>query len=159
MIRTKAMHSQVGAVAILFLATLGGARQASAVLYGYEGFDYPNDSLALNGLNGGTGWTEGWNDADGDYANLTNNDVSLSNAAFPFAVQGDHLMGGPPGSAAEVNRRLPVTFDMSQDGVMLYASLLFQKRQGAGTTNNNVEFNLHPSGAHRRRQRRPILSP
>lgn len=143
--RINRSWSQVGGAAIL-LTAIAASHSASAALYVYEGFDYPNDSPVLHGANGGTGWTEGWNDADGDFANLSNDDTSLSNPVFPYATVGDRVEGGPSGTAAEVNRLLPVTFDMAQDGVTLFASFLFKKSLGAGTANNNVEFNFFASG-------------
>ena len=142
--RMNAAWSRVGGIAIL-LTALGAPQSASAALYVHEGFDYPNDSPIIHGANGGTGWTAGWDDTDGDFANLSNDDASLSNPAFPYATVGDRVEGGPSGTAAEVNRLLPTTFDMSQDGVTLFASFLFKKSQGSGTVNNNVEFNFFAS--------------
>jgi hypothetical protein len=122
------------------------SRSALGELYAYEGFDYPNDNPALGGLDGGFGWGGPWIDTDADFATLTMDDVSLSNPVFPYATVGDRIRTTALGSASEANRPLPRTFDMSQDGVTLYASFLFEKQAGlSGTSGNNVEFNFFAS--------------
>ena len=141
--RINRAWSQVGGIAIL-LTAIGTPRMASAALHVYEGFNYPNDSPVLHGANGGTGWMEGWSDDDGDFAFLSNDDISLTNPKFPFATVGDRVQGGPSAAPAEVNRRLPNAFNMAQDGA-IYASFLMTKFQGISTTGNNLEFNFYDS--------------
>ncbi|HEY1067931.1 MAG TPA: PEP-CTERM sorting domain-containing protein [Pirellulales bacterium] len=146
MSRFRPSRLMTGVYALIACAACCEARLARGELYGYDGFDYPNDSPAINGLSGGTGWGGPWSDADGDFATLTMDDVSLSNPVFPYATTGDRVRTTALGASSEVNRLLPRTFDMSQDGVTLFASFLFQKHAGlSGATGNNVEFNFFAS--------------
>ena len=94
----KMISTAVAAVALSFFA-----QPACAALIAHEGFDYPNDSAAINGLDGGSGWNGGWVDGDGDFAGLSQDDVSLDSAAFPFTPVGDRLIGQSGGEGKDAD--------------------------------------------------------
>jgi hypothetical protein len=135
-------------ISLALLAVLSLPQLGLGVLLVHEGFDYPNDAAPVVGLNGGTGWPAEWIDGGlggGGFA-VSQDDTSLTSAAFPFSASGDRVVAagaGTGGNSMRVSRVLPSTFDMGQDGV-LYASLLFKKTgSSTATSNNNMEFNLN----------------
>ena len=122
------------------LLSLFVASPASAIVVAYEGFDYPNSSPLLHNRAGGFGWTEGWMDNDQDYNNvLTQDDASIMSASFPFTPVGDRLSIPHGGEAI---RSMGANFDMTQDGVTFYGSLLMTKTADIGSANEAVEFRL-----------------
>ena len=123
------------------LASVGAMAHGAPLAY--EGFDYPNDGREIHGRNGGSGWTAAWDEgANADFAHLTQDDVSLNVASFPFAPAGDRLQG----TGGVATRLLPFTFDTAADDV-LYASYLMRKDvdSDAVTTAENVEISLNAS--------------
>ena len=127
----------------VWAAVVSFGAMAQGALLAYEGFDYPNDGPEIHGRNGGVGWTAAWDEgANADFAHLTQDDVSLNVASFPFAPAGDRIQG----AGGVATRPLPFTFDTSTDGV-LYASYLMRKDvdSDAVTTAENVEISLNAS--------------
>jgi len=123
-----------------FLLSLLIASPAGAIVVAYEGFNYPNSSPLLHSRAGGFGWTEGWMDNDQDYNDtLTQDDVSITSASFPFTPIGDRLLI-PHGG--EVNRSTGANFNMTQEGITFYGSLLMNKTVDGGASNDAVEFRL-----------------
>ena len=128
------------AFTIGFLLSLLIASPAAAIVVAYEGFNYPNSSPLLHNRAGGFGWIEGWMDNDQDYNNvLSQDDMSISLATFPFAPIGDRLVI-PHGG--EANRLMGANFNMTQDNVTFYGSLLMTKTADIGTSGEAVEFRL-----------------
>ncbi|MCA9258207.1 MAG: PEP-CTERM sorting domain-containing protein [Planctomycetales bacterium] len=127
--------------AVVTVACCLFAQTASAALIAYEGFDYPNDTPAINGLDGGSGWNGGWVDGDGDFAGLSQDDVSLDSAAFPFASAGDRLIGQGGGEGV---RNFGPLVDVATDGA-LYMSLLLNKTSDGGGSADNFEVRVGPS--------------
>jgi hypothetical protein len=122
------------------LLALLTASPASAIVVAYDGFDYPNSSPLLHNRAGGFGWTEGWMDNDQDYNDtLTQDDTSIMSAAFPFTPVGDRLSIPHVGEAI---RSMGANFNMTQDGVTFFGSLLMNKTVDIGTANEAVEFRL-----------------
>lgn len=94
---------------------------ADAALLVYEGFDYAGTTLA--GMTGGTGWGTAWADPDFDL-NLSDDDVSLNSASFPFVPVGDRVFDSGGGTA---NRNLSSSFVMNAEGNVMYFSMLMRK--------------------------------
>src|SRR5215212_9469795 len=121
------------ASAIVAIATLAPA--AKGALLSYEGFDYANDgSPLLNGRNGGSGWAGPWtftgvaatNNAG---FNVSQDDTSLNTSAYPFTPVGDRVLAAGAGTganSAQADRLLATPFDLSIEGNVMYASLLFR---------------------------------
>jgi hypothetical protein len=127
-----------------FLAVESITPTAKAALIAYEGFDYENSgSSALLGKSGGTGWPGAWIDGGGTAGNagftVSQDDVSLDSATYPFEPIGDRALAAGTGvsgssNSMRISRILPSTFDMGVEGGVLYASFLMQKTGGASTT-------------------------
>jgi hypothetical protein len=135
----------LSAVVILF----GRATPSQAALLSYEGFNYPNDgSPLLNGRTGGTGWAGPWtftgvaatNNAG---FNVSQDDVSLNTNTYPFTPVGDRVLAAGAGTganSAQADRLLATPFDLSIEGNVMYASLLFRKNTGPAASSDNMEF-------------------
>jgi hypothetical protein len=122
-----------------FLLSLLVASPASAIVVAYDGFDYPNSSPLIHNRAGGFGWTEGWMDNDQDYNKaLSIDDTSITSPTFPFTPIGDRVVV----NGGEVIRSMGANFNMTQDGVTFYGSLLMKKGFDGGTSNDAVEFRL-----------------
>lgn len=135
-IRTSVVLGLVMAVAV------GIAR---ADLLEYEGFDY--SGTTIDGQNGGSGWGSAWDDGDGDFARLSNDDISLDSAAFPFTPIGDRIEGA--GGAAR--RYLNTTIDLGEDGNVMYFSALLRKNSLDALASEDVSLDFFGNdGAHRR---------
>jgi hypothetical protein len=129
-------------------ALLGIAATSRAALFSYEGFDYANSGSALlTGKAGGSGWGGPWQFSG---AALTNNaglntsqdDASLTSAAFPFAPVGDRVVAAGPGSGpnnVQADRLLGAPFDLGVEGNLLYLSFMYQKTTGPATGSDNME--------------------
>lgn len=118
---------------------------AQGALIAYEGFNYPNDSDVLANQSGGAGWSAPWVDTEapnGDFHHLTQNDVSLNLPGYVLPTSGDHLAG----MAGEGSRNFNGGIDLSQDGNVLFASVLFRKDTDGGTGADNIEFDLGQDG-------------
>jgi hypothetical protein len=123
-----------------FLLSLLIASPASAIVVAYEGFNYPNSTSQMHNRSGGIGWTTGWMDNDQDFADgLTKDDVSIMSATFPFVPIGDRVSVPHVG---EVIRNMGASFNMTQDGVTFYGSLLMNKTADGGASNDAMEFRL-----------------
>jgi hypothetical protein len=135
-----------GAICII----LCGAGQASAALLAYEGFDYPNDSPALEGRTGGFGWTAPWSSTTSPL-NLTQDDLSLDSPTFQFEPVGDRVFSSAGTQGIGVREFAGI--DMAQDGNVLYASFLIKKDGDAttGTGGNNLEVDLGVNGGQQTR--------
>jgi len=138
----KRRHFGTGIVCVVLIIA---AAEAPAALLSYEGFDYAG--TVLDGLDGGTGWGGAWLDSDMDFAYLTDDDVSLSSSAFPFAPTGDRLRGPalpdpPPGGSSEGVRALGTTASLADEGTVWYMSALMKKGGTAQTASENVEFSM-----------------
>ena len=107
-----------------------------AALLDYEGFDY-SGTTALHGQNGGSGWSSAWDDTNGDFAHLTNDDTSLNSDAFTFTPVGVRVEG----QGGEARRNLSSVIDMSQDGV-IYFSALMRKNSTAASSDEDVLLSL-----------------
>ncbi|HON07546.1 MAG TPA: immunoglobulin domain-containing protein [Verrucomicrobiota bacterium] len=111
-------------VIISIIITLITSNILNAALLEYEGFDYIG--TAINGQNGGQGWTNAWSDPDNDTP-LSNDGVSLT---FPKGVyhipQGSRVVFTTVG---EAERRLGAIMDLSLEGNVFYFSAL-AKRNG-----------------------------
>lgn len=144
----------VGAV-----ATLGGALLATATARAavdYDQFNYTG--TALNGQNGGQNWSGAWfNTATTDNV-LSNDGVSLS---YPTTFQsplttppsaGSHIKTGGLATNASSSRQLSSTVDLSQDGNVMYVSVLIQKNtaNAGGVNNDNVLLEFVDAGGNRR---------
>src|SRR3954470_12538965 len=131
------------------LAIVTQTTQIEAALFSYEGFDYSNTgSPLLNGRNGGTGWAGPWtftgvaatNNAG---FNVSQDDTSLNTNAYPFTPVGDRVLAAGAGTganSAQADRLLATPFDLSVEGNVMYASLLFRKDTGPATSSDNMEF-------------------
>ena len=112
----------------------------------YEGFDY--SGITLHNQNGGTGWTNAWQDTDND-APLSNDGTSL---AFPanvtFTPVGARLYFA---GAGEAERRFAVGMPLTDEGKTYYFSALV-RRQGDFRiefidNSTNVRWRMGASGA------------
>lgn len=120
-----------------------------AIPSAYDGFDYANDSVSLDGQTGGYGWDGPWREIGGpaSFQSIpSNNDVSLTLPTLPFSPIGDHIVATGPGTGGNTNhiaRTLRDSFSLAEDNTF-YASYLFQKNgAAAGASANNLEFNLY----------------
>lgn len=138
----RSLHIRIGG-AFFFLSLMGTV--APAALLEYEGFDYSGS--AINGLGGGMGWGDVWLDGDGDFAFLSDDDVSLDSPAFPFTPIGDRISGPvledpPPGGSGEGVRALGTTASLSDEGTVWYMSGLFRKGGTDQSSSENIEFSI-----------------
>lgn len=126
------MAKVVAASAVVALAAI---TQAGPIAY--EGFDYPNESAAIAGRSGGSGWAGGWINANNDFNHLTQDDASLDSRAFPFTPTGDRVAG----SGGAARRVLGIPFNLSQDDA-IYVSFLLRKEDTGDGSARNVELAL-----------------
>lgn len=119
-----------------------------AALLDYEGFNYTG--VAIADQNGGTGWGGAWVNTTGD-PRLTDDGVSLDSPAFPFTPVGSRLVRIPPqdGAAADraAVRNLSQSFNLAEDGHILYASTLVRRgADGDATAGSDIQFQFRTSG-------------
>lgn len=133
--------------ALLFVAF--SYSPAYAVLFASESFDYPGQGPAIDGLNGGFGWSGGWVDGDVDFERLTSDGISLGFTEYPFPTSGDRLENAIALPAGEAVRNFPNNLGLSlaSEGNSLYASALISKLEDGGTGGDNVEFVLAFNGS------------
>jgi hypothetical protein len=147
---------KVGSFALALFICACLHHQTLAFIQSYEGFDYPNTgSNLLAGYDGGSGWGGPWSfsgtttptTADNGHR-LSQDDVSLASAAFPFSPAGDRVIskGIGPGNNTWADRPLADPFDFNVEGGVRYFSFMFQKDTGGDTSNDNMEFNLLSTG-------------
>ena len=148
------------AVVVIIYACVN--QQAFALLQAYEGFDYPNTGSNLLASadssitrDGGSGWSGPWRvfgtvepTTATNGHRLSQDDVSLDSAAFPFSPIGDRLVsdGIGPGNNTWADRTFATPFNFSTEGEVRYFSFLFQKDTGAATTEENMEVNFWSVG-------------
>jgi hypothetical protein len=149
------------AVAVLIYVCVN--QHAFAVLQAYEGFDYSNTGANLlasatdNSISrdGGLGWAGPWRVFGTTEATtatnghrLSQDDVSLDSAAFPFSPIGDRVIskGIGPGNNTWADRTFAAPFNFSSEGEVRYFSFLFQKDTGAATAEDNMEVDFWSVG-------------
>jgi hypothetical protein len=103
----------------------------------------------LNTKAGGSGWGGPWQFSGSAVTaggfNVSQDDTSLSSAAYPFTPVGDRVLAAGPGSGPnnlQADRLLGTPFDLSVEGAVLYLSFLFHKATGPGTSSDNMEINF-----------------
>jgi hypothetical protein len=144
------MHRLIFTPLLLSILILADASRMQAALLAHEGFDYANSGSALlNGKTGGTGWGGPWQFSgvsatnNGGF-NLSQDDQSLNSSAYPFSATGDRVLAagfGTGANSAQADRLLATPFDLSVEGNVMYASLLFRKDgSSTATSSDNMEF-------------------
>lgn len=114
----------------------------------YEPFDYTG--TAIDGKNGGIGWAQPWQDIDGDFALLSDDDVSMDSAAFPFTPVGDRVdntNGAGVNDTRLAIRNMGWPFDLSKDGNVLYLSALVQRTPVGDQSGSDLQIRLYYSDA------------
>ena len=100
-----------------------------------EGFDYQGS--AISNQNGGAYWSGPWVDGDGDFEHLSDDNISLNSAAFPFTPTGGRIVGNNGEAARDLGGRF---IDMSEEDHVMYFSALMRKDSTAATSSEVVEI-------------------
>ncbi|HVT30669.1 MAG TPA: hypothetical protein VHE81_21855, partial [Lacipirellulaceae bacterium] len=130
--------------------------KAKAGLIDYEPFDY--SGAALNGQNGGEGWSGGWFITSSTDNRLSDDGVSLSYPVgfeAPLATPstaGSRVGTGGLSANASSSRLLSQTIPLNVDGTVRYASALIRKNaaNGGGVNNDNILLEFVDSSGNRR---------
>ncbi len=113
-------------------------------LFDYEGFNYTG--TVLHGQAGGTGWAGAWDDADSDFAFLTNDNVSLTSSLFTSVGSRISGVNTADGLTHEAMRPLARSLSLAEEGGLMYISFLLQKTAiTAPASNRNLEIDLVPA--------------
>ncbi len=130
--------------------------RAHAGLIDYEPFAY--SGTALNGQNGGTGWSGAWFTTASTDNQLSDDVVSLSYPVgfeAPLATpstSGSRVSTGGLSANASSSRLLSQTIPLNVDGTVRYVSALIRKNaaNGGGVNNDNILLEFVDSGGNRR---------